>query len=159
MQLPPNKDIRDLLEGMLGRDVALEPSATTLSSSDTVGSLVATYCDDDGRTRAVLGWSVEAGAQVGAAIGLIPAPLAKEMAAEQFLRLDIADNLAEVSNVMAALFDLPGNPHVRMKDRYCPAASAPPELTSFLYSNPDRVDLDITVKGYGSGKFALVTWV
>lgn len=158
MRLPPNKDIKDLLESMLGRDVSLEPSKTTLSSSDTVGSLIATYCDDDSKNRAVLGWSIEAGAHVGASIGLIPAPLAKEMAAENFLRLDIADNLAEVSNVMAALFDLPGNPHVRMKDRYCPAATAPPELSSFLYSNPDRVDFDITIKGYGSGKFALVTW-
>ncbi|HEX2902117.1 MAG TPA: hypothetical protein VHO01_01560 [Jatrophihabitans sp.] len=159
MRLPSNKDIKDLLEGMLGRDVSLEPAATTLSSTDTIGSLIATYCDDDSRTRAVLGWSIDAGAHVGAAIGLVPAPLAKEMAAEQFLRLDIADNLAEVSNVMAALFDKPGNPHVRMQDRYCPAASAPAELSSFLYTNADRLDLDITVKGYGSGKLALVTWV
>jgi len=158
MHLPPILKVREMLETLLGRDVTVEPSPTTLAGTDTIGSLVATYCDDDGRNRAMLGWSIEGAANVGAALGLIAAPMAKEMASEQFLRLDIADNLAEVSNVMAALFDLPGNPHVRMNGRYCPAATTPAELASFLYANPDRLDLDFTVKGYGSGKLALVTW-
>ncbi|HTZ44230.1 MAG TPA: hypothetical protein VMB79_10230 [Jatrophihabitans sp.] len=157
MQLPPAKNIKDLLEGMLGREVTLEPARRQLDSSDTVGSLITTYRDDDYQLRAILGWSLSAGAQVGASIGLIPAPLAAEMIEESALRLDIVDNLGEVSNVMAALFDLPTNPHVRMVDRYHPAATAPPELSAFLYQHADRLDLDVTVKGYGSGTLALVS--
>jgi len=157
MQLPPTKNLKDLLEGMLGRDVDLDPSAKPLDSIDTVGSLIATYRDDDFGLRALLGWSLPAGAHVGTSIGLLPAPLAKDMVADRALRADVVDNLAEVSNVMAALFDLPGNPHVRMVERFHPAATAPAELAAVLYRHADRIDLDVSVKGYGAGKLALVS--
>jgi len=157
MQLPPTKNLKDLLEGMLGREVDLDPAAEPLTALDTVGSLIATYRDDDNGVRALLGWSLAAGAHVGASIGLLPVPLATEMVADQSLRADVVDNLAEVSNVMAALFDLPGNPHVRMVDRFQPAARAPSHLTAVLYHHLDRIDLDVSVKGYGAGKLALVS--
>jgi hypothetical protein len=156
MQLPANKTIKDLLEGMLGRDVALDPSAERMSPIDAVGGLVATFCDDASNLRVILGWSIDAGAYVGCCLGLIPAGLAKEMIAEKAIRTDAVENLAEVSNVMAATFDHPQNPHVRMNQTYHPTGSAPGELTRYMFTHAERVDLELNVKGYGSGKMSLV---
>jgi hypothetical protein len=157
MNLPSNKKVKDLIEGMLGRPVTLEPADELLSPVDTVGGLIATYCDDSSHVRGMLGWSSGAGAIVGCALGLIAAPMAQEMAVERSLPADIVDNLAEASNIMAALFDLPGNPHVRMGERYYPSATTPPELAALMYLNPERLDWELTVKGYGTGKVSLVS--
>jgi hypothetical protein len=156
MQLPHNKNIKDVLEGMLGRDVDLDATTDRMSPIDGVGGLVATYCDDDSQLRAILGWSPEAAAFVGCSLGLIPAPMAKEMAADKFLRNDAVENLAEVSNVLAAAFDRPGNPHVRMIDTYYPTGGAPQELTTYMFTHSDRADFALNIKGYGVGKMTLV---
>jgi hypothetical protein len=156
MKLPNSKSVKDVLEGMLGRDVTLDAAVSKMSPVDAVGGLVATYCDDDSQMRAILGWSIEAAAYVGCSLGLIPAGMAKEMAAEKYLRTDAVENLAEVSNVMAAAFDRPGNPHVRMDQTYFPTGSAPQPLTSFMFSHSDRLDYELTIKGYGVGKMTLV---
>src|ERR1700761_1867575 len=109
MYLPPNKAIRDVLEGMLGRDIALDASKERMSPIDANGGLIATYCDDDAQLRAIVGWSIDAGAYIGCCLGLIPGGLAKDMIADKALRSDAVENLAEVSNVMAATFDHPQN--------------------------------------------------
>ncbi len=156
MQLPKNKNVKDLLEGLLGREVELDPSGEKMSPIDAVGGLIATYCDDDSQLRAILGWSSDAGAYVGCSLSLIPLGIAKAMAAERSLRHDPVEGLSEVSNVVAAVFDHPQNPHVRMNHTYYPTASAPQELTTFMFQHANRVDFDLSVKGYGAGKMSVV---
>jgi hypothetical protein len=156
MKLPNSKSVKDVLEGMLGRDVTLDASVDKMSPIDAVGGLVATYCDDNSQLRAILGWSPEAAAFIGCSMGLIPAGMAKEMAAEKALRHDAIENLAEVSNVLAAAFDSPTNPHVRMDNTYFPTGSAPQQITTFMFTHSDRIDYALDIKGYGVGKMTLV---
>ncbi|UQX89580.1 hypothetical protein M6D93_06125 [Jatrophihabitans telluris] len=155
-EVPANKLIKDVLDGLLGKDVAVSPSALTLSSSDTVGSMIACYHDDDGMLKAVLGWSLPAGAHVAAALGLVPKPAVQDMISERFLRSDLAENLGEVCNVLASTFEHQGNEHVRLTTVYCPANTTPSALANLLYSNANRADLVIDVPGYGAGVLGIV---
>lgn len=157
MQLPNSKEFKDVFEGLLGRGVELKAAEFRLSPPDAIGGLVATYADDSGRVSAVLGWSMRAAAYVGCSLGLIPAGVANEMVDSHILRADAAENLIEVTNVVAAALNREGNPHVRMDQTYFPTSSAPLSLTVFLFTHFDRVDIELDIKGYGVGKIGMVS--
>jgi hypothetical protein len=159
MELPNAKSIKELLEGLLGREIELRTADARLSPVDAVGSMVATYTDDDGKLAAILGWSMEAAAYVGSSLGLIPPGVAQEMVDERHLREDAAENLVEVTNIVAAALNRPGNPHVRLAQTYFPTSSAPLALTVFLFTHSDRSDIELDIKGYGVGQLALVACI
>jgi hypothetical protein len=156
MTLPPEKLVKDVLDGMLGRETTLKHSDTRLSPIDAVGGMVAAYCDDAGKVRAIAGWSVAAGAYVGGCLGLIPPATTEEMVTERYLNEDVAENLGEVCNVLAGTFEQAGSPHVRLLKTYQPSAKTPPDMAIFLYQHVERIDFDIEVPTYGTGKMAVV---
>ena len=156
MQLPNNKQIKDVLEGMVGRDVALETSAKQMAPIDAVGGFVATFIDDEQKLCALLGWSVEAAAYVGGCLGLVPPKMTKEMATDKYLRSDIVENITEVSNVISTALNKPGNPHVRMAQTYFPTSTAPDDITKHLFAHSARLDVDVNVSGYGAGQLTIV---
>jgi hypothetical protein len=158
MTLPAEKLVKDVLDGMLGRETSLKHADSRLSPIEAVGGMVASYCDDTGRIRAISGWSVAAAAYVGGALGLIPAATTEEMVDEHYLKDDVAENLAEVCNVLAGTFEQAGSPHVRLLKTYQPAAKAPPDVSIFLYQHSERVDFDIEVPTYGTGKMSIVVF-
>jgi hypothetical protein len=156
MKLPPVKLIKDILDGMLGRDVTMSPGLP-LSSVDAIGGAVAVYIDDSSVMRAVAAWDLPAASNVGAAVGLVPARVAANAVEDRYLPENLMENLTEVSNVLAAAFQVPGNPHVRLSQSRHPIAAADNDVTTLIYSAGNRLDLDIDIAGYGKGKLAICT--
>ncbi len=154
-ELPATKLIKDVLDGLLGKEVAIRPSETALQSADTVGGALATYVDDANALWAVVGWDLAAGANVGAAVALVPPAAAEDAVEERYLPEHLLENLGEVSNVLASSFQLPGNPHLRLERTYRPVASAPEDAVQLLYALGNRMDLDIDVPGYGAGRLSV----
>jgi len=154
VQLPPVKLIKDVLDGMLGREVATQPG-NPLTSVDAIGGVLAIYVDDGDVMRAVAGWDLPAAANVGAAVGLVPAGAAEDAIEERYLPENLLDNITEVSNVLASVFQIRGNPHLRLYEAHRPVAAAPNDATELLYRLGQRIDLDIDVPGYGKGKLAI----
>ncbi|WP_127783053.1 hypothetical protein [Rhodococcus sp. X156] len=152
--LPPVKRVKDILDGLLGRDVTTRPG-TPLDGVGAIGGVLATYVNDTDEVCAVAGWDLPAAAGVGAALGLYPAGTVREAVHQQHLPQDLFDALSEVSNVLASAFQLPGNPHLRLERTYRPVAAAPPLATSLLYSGLQRLDLDLDVPGYGPGRLSV----
>lgn len=152
--LPPVKRVKDVLDGLLGRDVSTQPG-TPLDGVDAIGGVLAGYVDDADVLCAVAGWDLPAAAGVGAALGLYPVGAAHEAVQNQHLPEVLLDALSEVSNVLASTFDLPGNPHLRLARIYRPVAAAPPAATELLYSGLQRLDLNLDVPGYGPGRLSL----
>jgi hypothetical protein len=69
----------------------------------------------------------------------------------------MTDNLREVINVAASVFNQPDAPHIRLETIYMTPAQPPlPEkVVQMLLKPRRRLDLDVTVAGYGGGKMAL----
>lgn len=152
--LPPTKLIKDVLDGLLGREVAMVPT-DAMTSADTVGGALAMYVDDAGVLGAVAGWDLSAGANVGAAVALVPVGGAEAAIEDQYLPDNLVENLGEVSNVLASVFQIPGNPHLRLEQVYRPLNTAPEHAIQMLYALGHRIDLTVDVPGYGSGKLAI----
>jgi hypothetical protein len=99
-ELPPPKAVRDLLEGMLGRDIEVTTGGRV--SPKDCGAL-AIYATDRHRTTAVVTIDLPLAAYIGAAVGLIPVGGAEVALEDGALTPMLLENLTEVLNVFASV--------------------------------------------------------
>lgn len=153
--LPAPKEIRDLLNELLDREVSVSPGpplAPTPRQPCTLG----VYVDDSLRVAAVVGFDLALSAYAGAAIGLVPAAGAEAAVEEGTLPDLLRENLYEVLNIAASLFNAEGADHVRLYDVHHAGAPVPPDVLARALTLGRREDLAVEVHGYGSGRLAFV---
>lgn len=151
-QLPAPKEVRDLLCDLLGRDVTVAPA-------DPPGGAVpptAVFVHDDLSVAGVIGFELPLAATVAAAVGLIPVGGAEACVEDGELSALFGENLAEVCNVLATLFNRGGGRHVKLHALHRTGAEVPSDLVAHLEALGNRLDLSVAVAGYGSGTFSLV---
>lgn len=153
--LPPTMLVRDALQDMLGRDVQVAPSEPWAPTLHDTGA-IAVYVDDGYRLRALICCSLELSVALGAAIALIPPKAAASIVEEGRLTDDMAENLNEVLNILAALFNRRNAAHVKLYALHVPGESPPADLSAQLRAFGKRSDLKIEVAGYGGGHMSIV---
>ena len=151
-ELPPAKDVRDLLEGLLGKDTDFSDGTRTTGP----GGLVGTYVDDSLGLRAVVAFDLALAAYTGAAIGLMPPGGAQDAVDDGELFPMLRDNACEVLNVMASLFNVGDAPHLRLYTTHAPSEALPGDVAGHLGSLGGRVDWTVAIKGYGKGQLSVV---
>jgi hypothetical protein len=152
-ELPSPKAVRDMLEELLNRDITVgdgKPAA----AADITKAAVAIYIDDSKRIVGVAGMDLPLAAWCGAAIGLVPKGGAEDCVDEGELTKMIGENVREVCNIMAALLNREGAPHLRLEKESCylPGETPPQEAQARLVALGARLDLVVTVAGYGAGR-------
>jgi hypothetical protein len=147
--------VREMLMDMLGRDVTVSPSKPWAPSPGDPGA-VAVYLDDGMRLRALIACNLELSVALGASIALIPAKAAAECVEAGRLTADMTENLNEVLNILAALFNLPDGPHVKLYAVHVPGTAPPADIASQLRTYGKREDLKVEVAGYAGGRLSLV---
>jgi hypothetical protein len=153
--VPAPKLVRDLLEDLLGRQVDVRPGEP-LSPEDDRATTVAVYVDDSLTLRLVGVADVAFSAYAGASIGLVPVGRAELAVEERSLPETIEENLYEVLNICAALLNAEGVPHVKLYGMYGPGTVPPVDVSGFARTIGRRLDLQVTVAGYGAGRLSLV---
>lgn len=152
-ELPTAKDVRDLLEGLLGKDTDFSDGARL---TDATAAMVGVYVDDQLGLRALVAMDIGLAGSVGAAIGLMP-PGGVEDSIEDGELLPVqGDNAAEVLNVMAALFNVGDAPHLRLYGHYGPKTAPPDDVVPRLAALGGRVDWKVGLKGYPGGQLSVV---
>jgi hypothetical protein len=155
MVLPAAKDVRDMLTGLVGKDVAVSPgSPVTPTPSQPVA--VAVYVDPHLAVNALCVLDLGAAAYTGAALALLP-PGGAQDAVEEDRELTgmLVEALHEVVNVLSALLNVPGAPHSKLHKLYAPGEDLPGDIAAML-ANWNRLDLAIDVPSYGKGAISLV---
>jgi len=152
-QLPSPKDVRDMLEELLGKDITVGDGSPA-SAADLKKATVAAYIDDGNHIAAVAGMDLPLSAWIGAAIGLIPKGGAEACVEDGDLSKMVGENVREVCNIMAALLNRAGTPHLRLEKEsvYLPGEPAPGDVQTRLVALGSRLDLTVTVAGYGAGR-------
>ena len=151
--LPSIKDVRDMLTDLLGKDVTTAPSAP-VEPDKPIG--IGVFVDDSTRTAAVAVADLKLAAYLGAAIGLVPPGGAEAAIEDGVLPATISDNFAEVLNILSALFNTPGAPHLRLYATYGPGEVPPTDVSALVRGHGGRLDLDVTIAGYGQGRLSFV---
>jgi hypothetical protein len=155
-ELPPNKAVKDVLEDLLGRDVDVRLSQDRTPIGPENLTMEAVYVDDQMGTRAVIITDLPLTAYCAAAIGLVPPGRAEAAIEHGGLTDALVENISEVFNIMAGLFNRRGAPHVRLYAWYPPGEPAPADIADLTAAYIGRTDLDIGIAGYGDGQMGII---
>jgi hypothetical protein len=153
--LPATKEIKDLLTELLDRPVTVAPS-TPLAPTPKNPCTVAVYVDDTLQVTSVIAFDLALSAHAGAAIGLVPAAGAEAAIEEGVLNDTLRDNLYEVLNIAASLFNADGATHVRLYDAHHIGNPLPGDVLARALTLGRREDLAVEIGGYGSGRLSVV---
>jgi hypothetical protein len=153
--LPAAKDVREMLEGLVGRPVTVTPGAPVTPSPERPVS-VAVYVAPDMSVNALCLMDLGASAYTGSALALLPPGGAQDAVEEdgELTALQV-EALHEVVNVVSALFNTPGAPHSKLHKLYAPGEDVAGDLVGML-AGFNRIDLAIEIQGYGKGALSLV---
>jgi hypothetical protein len=151
--LPTRHAVRNSISDLIGRDVDLKDGVPPPSKSTNV---VAVYVTDRLATSAVAICDLECGARIGGALGMVPRISVDESIAAREMTEVVRDNCYEVLNVLAAVFNVPNAPHVRLYTMYGPGDILPGDVAAFGAMAASRMDVTLQIAGYGSGALSIV---
>ncbi|QTE31275.1 hypothetical protein J4E96_02385 [Pengzhenrongella sicca] len=149
-------DVRDLLEGMLGRDVDIETGGAMVNPAADDGAMVGIFVDKRLKLAAMVVLDLPLAAYIGASIALVPVGGAEFAIEEGALTQALFDNCAEILNVSASLFNAEGAPHLKLDRCYAPGDPLPSDVAKWVLAYVRRIDLGVAIKGYGTGKLSLL---
>jgi len=155
LKVPTSKAVRDLFSDLIGREVGVTPGEPVVLGVDVLGC-VAVYVTDQIQMAAVLVLDLALTAYLGGSLGLLPVGGVQDLLAEGTVSNSALDNVREVLNVAAALFNVSGAPHVKFYSLVVPSELPPVDVTSVMHSFGGRLDLVVEVPGYGSGALSIV---
>lgn len=151
--LPSRHAVRTLLEDLTGRPIELvdgEPPAP--KNTNVVG----VYVTDNLKMTAVSVFDLECAARLAGALGMLPKGGVEDAIEERDLQGMLLDCAHEVLNVLSAVFNVGNAPHVRLYHMYGPRDEVPPDVASFAAMFGARMDVNLSIGGYGDGQMAIV---
>jgi hypothetical protein len=153
--LPAAKDVRDMISGLVGKEVSVSPGAPVTPEPDRPVT-VAIYTAPDMSVNALCVMDLGASAYTAAALALLP-PGGAQDAVEEDKELSpmLLEALHEVVNVLSALFNTPGAPHSKLNKLVADSEEIPGDVAGML-AGFNRLDLTVEVPGYGKGGLSLV---
>ena len=153
--LPHPKDVRDLFEGLLGRDVEVGPGDPVVPSDVTFAG-VGLYVEDNLTLSGAVAADLALTAYAGAALGLVPVASANDQINARSLMGPTWENFAELLNIGVSMLNHDGAPHVRLYATHEPGELPQNDVLELLRGLGRRLDLTLTISGYGSGTISIV---
>ena len=153
--LPHPKDVRDLFEGLLGRSVEVSPGEPVIPT-DVQYAGVGLYVEDNLHLSAAVSADLALSAYAGAALGLVPAQSAVDAINARSVHGATWENFGELLNIGVSLFNVDGAPHVRLYETHEPGELPPTDVLELLRGLGRRLDLTVSIAGYGSGSLSIV---
>jgi hypothetical protein len=150
--LPNPKDVRDLFEGLFGKEVTVAPG-DPVSLNDKAA--VAVYVDPAMATTALVLVDLRLGAWLAGALALLPKGGLEDAIDEGELYPMHLEALYEVVNIAASMFNGEGINHSKLYKLYAPGEPLPGDIAG-LAAAFNRIDLKVDVAGYGSGQLSIV---
>jgi len=150
-RLPSSMAVRELLERLLGREVETVACPPPVTPTAVLGLYA---CDRD-RMSAVLTLDLPLAAYLGSSLALLPPAVAEAAIADGELPPELAENIDEVLNVLAGAVNEHSATHQRLYRGYL-GAEAPADAAAHSKALGNRLDLAITVPGYGTGTLGWV---
>lgn len=156
VHLPSAKEVRDLLTDLLGKEVEIGPAAP-LAPSNRRPASIAVYVDDLLRVSALIALDLSLSAHLSAGIGLVPPKTADAAVEEGTLPEVLRENLHEVLNIGASLYNsVPGADHLRLHAVHHAGDRIPTDVLVMALTLGRRTDLRVGVPLYGEGVLSVV---
>jgi len=152
LTLPSSDKTARLLSGLLNRPVKAKPAAAP--SAPTM-KFVGLFGRGDGQAGAACFADLPLAAYAGAALVMIPSDVAQQSARSKDIDPMLAENFAEICNVLSRLFADDDTIRVKLEGTAFPPAALPETVTKLYGAAKQKLDLEIAIDGYGSGRLSL----
>ena len=156
MPVPTNKAVKDLFDGLLGREVAVA-NGRAVDPAAKPGPSTAVYVDDRNQLSAVVLLDFPLTAYAGAALGLIPAGGAEAAIEDGQMSATLNENAYEALNVLAGVLNACSDVHQRLYHVHRPGEVVPADVAPWTIAPGPRTDLRLDIKGYGGGGLSMVS--
>lgn len=154
--LPLPESVHRMFTDLLGKQVVVKKATPFVVGPATLG-IVAAYVHDSGQIGALAVCDLAWACHGGAALMLLPPSTSADAVKSGKFTETIVDNIREVLNVAASLFIHEERPHVRLREIHILPGKLPEAVAKVLQRPAARMDLELTVQGYGAGRMTLLT--
>jgi hypothetical protein len=151
--LPTRHAVRNTIQDLIGRDVDLADGVPPEAKATNV---VAVYVTDQLAVTAIAVCNLECAVRIGGALGLVPKGALDDAIKAREMPKNVEENCYEVLNVLAAVFNLPNAPHVRLYEMHGPGAVLPPDVAKLGATVGSRMDVALKIAGYGDGLLSII---
>jgi hypothetical protein len=155
MSVPSRKQIKDLFEGLLGREVTVGDAAP-VALDRVPAPMIAAYVNDHLKLSTVAVMDFALTVYAGAALGLVPAGGAEAAIEDHSIPQSLIENVAELLNVLAAPIGEAGGAHQRLYQTFAPGDIPPADVAALTATLGSREDVLLDVKGYGAGAMSII---
>jgi hypothetical protein len=153
--LPNRKDVRDLLEERTGREVTLS-SGVVYAPSQHERATFGLYVDNQLRTRAVVAFDLSLATSVTAAMGMLTPGRAAAERSQGVMTVATRSRMEQLLSDLGSLFAPPVSDQMRLYSTYLPGSEVPGDVPAYAHVMGGRMDLRVSVSGYGAGRLSLV---
>lgn len=152
---PREVEVRQMLGMLFGNDLTIS-EAEELPVSVESNNAAALYVADDGTPVTACVCDMNFAAFAGSALTKIPPGGAEDAASSGELTENMMGNLNEVMNICSRLFMSGSSPHLRLDKMYASIAELPDNAKTMLDTVSGRLDLKVSIPGYGEGHLAFL---
>jgi hypothetical protein len=156
MALPTNQSVKELFEGLLGRDVTLS-YGRRVDMQARPGPITGVYVDDRNQLTTVVLMDFRLTANAGAALGLVPPGGAAAAVEDAVLPDSLQENASELLNVLAGTINEFSDVHQRLYHVHRPGEALPADVVPWTITLTGRLDVTVTPKGYAGGELSIVS--
>lgn len=151
ISFPESKQVNDLFAMLLGKRCKItndKPMGRRPGESAAIGI----YVDDAGELVAAVVCDIALAGAAGTALSMLPPKMAKDCIRTKRLPEAVSENLYEVLNIGASLFNSARTSHVKLLEVVHEPARPSKEVQLLLRKPSQRMDLSVEVTGYDAGK-------
>lgn len=152
--LPSRKVVRDLLAELTGRSVSIA-SIDPYAPDPWEASTYAVYVDQHVRTLAVAACDLELSALAGAAVATVPVGGVESELEARSLSTRTVESLTTLLRSLGQRLDPGAERVVRLHAVYPPGEPPPNDVPVFARTLGHRLDLRVTISGYGHGRLSV----
>lgn len=152
-RMPMPEDVRTFFDDLLGKQTVVDQRAEIDlgDEDDETVWLAGVFIENDGSVGGACVTNLELAAFAGAALAMIPKPVAEESIKAGELEEGLRENFHEVANIATALLNGPSVPHLKIRDF---VAGVPDEVRDLVVRAAGRRTYNVLIPDYGEGVFA-----
>lgn len=151
--MPSTQSLEKMLHELLARQITVKKLASPPPASEL--TWVGDCLGDGGVLVAVLASDIAFAARAGACLAMIPTGIADESIKKKDLHPSLIENFFEIINIVSALINQTSEVHVRL-GTLVPSTKADAAVASAIKTSKTRLDCEVTIGGYGVGKFSMI---
>ncbi len=155
--LPTQDAVQRLLLGLINRNLNVKRNPSIPWIPKTQSGMMAEYVRDDKSLWALWIMDLQLAGGIGSALTLIPTDSLGNAMKTGRLTQDMTDNMHEIFNIASSVFNREDIQHLRLDAVHMLPGTLPEKAAALLAKPPQRLDLELTIAGYGDGRMSLLS--